>query len=77
MSRIGSQDMSNPKMKPCPTCKTDEDLSVYSYDHGWKHVECDKCFYLGPGEGSIKQAIIQHNARQEIAETLSDAKATQ
>ena len=50
--------MTYQKMKPCPRC--DGDVSVYSYDGGWKHVECDKCGYFGPGEGSIKQAIKSH-----------------
>ena len=57
--------MSNQKLKPCPTCKTDEHLEVYKYDSGWRYVECDKCFYRGPGEGSIKQAIRSHN--EEVA----------
>ena len=52
----------NPKIKPCPRCGTTDDISVYSYENGWKHVECDKCHYLGPGEGSVRQAIKSHNA---------------
>jgi Zn ribbon nucleic-acid-binding protein len=59
----------NPKMKPCPKCGTDEWLDVYKYDNGWQHVECDKCFYLGPGEGSVRQAIKSHN--EKVASTLS------
>lgn len=55
--------MTNQKMKPCPKCNSTDHLGVYSYDNGWKHVECDKCFYLGPGEGSVRQAIKSHNAR--------------
>ena len=55
----------NPKIKPCPTCKNDEHLAVYTYDNGWRHVECDKCFYLGPGEGTVRQAIKSHNAKFE------------
>lgn len=51
------------KLKPCPECITTEYLAVYTYDHGWQHVECDKCFYLGPGEGSRRQAIKSHNER--------------
>lgn len=53
--------MSNQKLLPCHKCGTDEFLAVYTYDSGWKHVECNKCFYLGPGCGSKKQAIIEHN----------------
>lgn len=53
----------NPKMKPCPNCQTTEYLAVYMYDHGGQHVECNKCFYLGPCEGSCRQAIKSHNAR--------------
>lgn len=55
--------MTAPKIKPCPTCGTDERMAVYAYDSGWRHVECIKCNYLGPGEGSIIQAIKSHNAK--------------
>ena len=51
------------KIAPCPTCKSDEYIAVYTYENGWRHVECTKCNYLGPGEGSIRQAINSHNAR--------------
>lgn len=56
----------NPKMKPCPRCGSTENLSVCKYDNGWRHVECESwgCTYLGPGEGSIRAAIKEHNARQ-------------
>ena len=53
----------DPKLKPCPTCKTTDNLAVYKYEHGWQHVECDKCFKLGPGEGSRRQAIKSWNER--------------
>lgn len=53
----------NPKMKPCPTCASTDDLAVYTYESGWKHVECDKCNYLGPGEGSVRWAIKSYNAK--------------
>ncbi len=55
--------MTSPKIKPCPRCKTDAHMAVYTYENGWRHVECDECLYLGPGEGSIKQAIKSHNER--------------
>lgn len=55
--------MTPPKSKPCPTCHTDEHLSVYRYDNGTRHVECDRCWYMGPGEGSIRAAIKAHNER--------------
>jgi Zn ribbon nucleic-acid-binding protein len=55
--------MTNPKPKPCPKCGTTVRLAVYSYESGWKHVECDECHYLGPGEGSIRTAIKSHNER--------------
>jgi Zn ribbon nucleic-acid-binding protein len=51
----------NPKVKPCPDCKTDQWISVYTYDSGGRCVECDKCWYRGPIEGSIRQAIKSHN----------------
>ena len=63
--------MSNQKIRPCPKCQSDERVAVYKYDSGWCHVECNKCFYLGPGEGSIKQAIKSHNER--VASTPSPA----
>lgn len=53
--------MSYPKMKPCPQCSSSEELEVYRYDNGTRHVECLKCNYLGPGEGSIAAAIKSHN----------------
>lgn len=56
----------NPKIRPCPQCGN-EAVSVYGYDNGTKHVECDCCHYLGPGEGSIRQAIKSHNARAALA----------
>lgn len=55
--------MAYPKMQSCPNCKIADHLAVYSYDNHARHVECDKCFYLGPAEGSIKQAIKSHNER--------------
>lgn len=56
--------MTNQKIKACPDCgRAGEELTVYKYDSGWKHVECDGCYYFGPGEGSIRQAIKSHNAR--------------
>ena len=50
-----------PKMQPCPDCQKDDRLAVYTYDSGGRHVECNRCFYLGPAEGSIRQAIKSHN----------------
>ena len=52
----------NPKMLPCPQCGNDA-VAVYGYDNGMKHVECDRCHYLGPGEGSNRQAIKSHNEK--------------
>lgn len=54
--------MTAPKMKPCPRCGTDEHLGVCKYDSGWQYVECDKCHYVGPGEGSKVWAVRSHNA---------------
>ena len=50
-----------PKMEPCPRCQSSEYLAVYTYDSGGRHVECNQCFYLGPAEGSIRQAVKSHN----------------
>lgn len=56
--------MTYQKIKPCPECAaSDEDLQVYVYESGWRHVECDACFYMGPGEGNIREAIRSHNVR--------------
>jgi len=60
-----------PKMKPCPKC-SNADLSIYTYDNGWRHVECDECFYLGPGSGSKADAVKQHNERFEATKTAYD-----
>jgi uncharacterized metal-binding protein (TIGR02443 family) len=62
------------KMAPCPNCKSDESLAVYRYESGWQHVECNKCWYLGPGEGSTKAAIKSHNAAA-LAGSLTDGIA--
>lgn len=73
--------MSYPKMLPCPRCLSTEHLAVYSYDNGWRHVECDSpdcpAFYLGPGEGSIRQAIESHNrnVRAEASIALASGAA--
>ena len=54
--------MTYPKIAACPRCGCPGDeLAVYTYDNGWKHVECDRCHYLGPGAGRILHAIKDHN----------------
>lgn len=54
--------MTRPKMCACPKCGAPgASLAVYTYENGWRHVECDACYYLGPGGGSIVQAIRAHN----------------
>lgn len=57
----------NPKMKPCPLGHGTDYLDVYVYESGWRYVECDHkdCWYRGPGAGSIRQAIKDHNAHVE------------
>jgi Zn ribbon nucleic-acid-binding protein len=50
------------RIAPCPKC-SNQHLGVYRYDNGGRHVECDKCRYLGPSAGSFKQAIEFHNSR--------------
>lgn len=57
--------MAYPKMKPCPNCKDTDNLHVFNYD-GWRHVECVKCNYLGPGCSSIAHAIRHFNAEQVV-----------
>lgn len=56
--------MTDQKILPCPKCKRDDSIAVYKYDNGWQHVECDRCYYLGPGEGNRRQAIKSHNERE-------------
>lgn len=52
-----------PKLAPCPKCKTDENLAIFTYENGWRHVECNGCWALGPGEGSQRQAALSWNKR--------------
>lgn len=56
--------MAYPKMRPCPNCKDTDNLNVFNYD-GWRHVECVKCNYLGPGCSSFAHAIRHYNAEQD------------
>lgn len=58
--------MALPKMARC-RCGNDN-LAICKYENGWQHVECDDCFYMGPGEGSKLQAVRSHNElrRSEI-----------
>ena len=51
-------------IEPCQCGNAD--LAVYRYDNGGRHVECDKCWYLGPCAGSVKQAIKDHNAARTL-----------
>jgi len=55
----------NPKLKPCPKCDSADSLEVYVYESGWRYVECDNCWYRGPAEGSVRQAIKSHNAQRD------------
>ncbi|MBA8846215.1 Zn ribbon nucleic-acid-binding protein [Ochrobactrum sp. RH1CCR137] len=63
-----------PKIKPCPKCGN-ADLNIYTYDNGWRHVECDECFYLGPGEGNKVQAVKSHNEQFEATKSIYAAHA--
>ena len=45
--------MTYPKLKPYPQCGELDWLDIYTYESGWKFVECDKCYYRGPGEGLV------------------------
>lgn len=66
--------MAYPKMKPCPECKDTENLNVFTYENGWRHVECVKCNYLGPGCSSIGAAIRHFNEEQEATAALEAAR---
>lgn len=57
--------MPYPKMKPCPDCYGSDGLAVYTYDNGWRHVECVECNYLGPGCSSVLSAIRSHNEERD------------
>lgn len=60
--------MTLPKIKPCPKCGN-VNVDTYTYDNGWRHVECDECFYLGPGEGNKVQAVKSHNEQFEATKS--------
>lgn len=62
--------MTNPKMKDCPNCGTDDFLAVYTYEAGNRHVECNGCWSLGPAGTSIRQAIKLYNERVEMPAPL-------
>ena len=51
----------NQKIKACPNCNSVDHMAVYKYDSGWCFVECTKCNFFGPGEGSIRAAIKTYN----------------
>lgn len=68
--------MAYPKMKPCPNCKDTDNLNVFTYDNGWRHVECVKCDYLGPGCGSITAAIRNYNAEQDQRAALATTEGS-
>lgn len=57
--------MTYPKIRACVECDSDDNVDVYNYEYGWKHVECERCGILGPGEGRILDAIRSWNARQK------------
>ncbi len=57
-------------------------MGVYKYDNNWCHVECDNgfnsgtnCGYLGPGEGSQRQAIKSHNEKCQQAHKAETREA--
>lgn len=63
-----------PKIKPCPECGAPY-LSIYTYENGWRHVECDACTYLGPGAGNKIDAVKQHNEQYETSK-VPDSSAS-
>lgn len=78
--------MTYPKLKPCPQCGKLDWLEIYTYvsiafspfpqttESGWKFVECDNCYYRGPGEGRILHAIRGYNERAAKPLALSDPR---
>ena len=61
------------KILACPKCLKTDKLGVWTYENGGRHVECDRCWYLGPCAGSIKAAIKAHNEAR-AAVTWKDVK---
>jgi Zn ribbon nucleic-acid-binding protein len=59
--------MSYPKIAACAECRTGDNVDVYKYKYGWKHVECERCGIQGPGERRILDAIRSWNAGQKEA----------
>lgn len=55
--------MTLPQIKRCPDCGSDN-VNVFIYENGWKHVECNHCWKLGRGEGRIVDAIRWWNAQE-------------
>lgn len=56
--------MTVPNPKPCPKCQGQ--ISVYTYDSGWRRAECDTCDYIAEPAGNILQATRNHNQRAAI-----------
>lgn len=65
--------MTTPKLKPCPDCGGE--ISVYTYESGWRRAECDghDCGYIAEPAGNRLQAARNHNLRAAyLRETFSD-----
>jgi hypothetical protein len=58
--------MTYPKLKACKNCGSTDMLEIYTYESGWRRVECDKCMHFGPGEGNILSAIRGWNKQHHI-----------
>ena len=74
---MGGKKIEAAKWEPCPKCKTDEFLSIYSYEVS-RCVECDKCYYRGPITGNLRAALKAHNnhSKEKLAMTQPDADKT-
>lgn len=57
--------MTLPQLKPCPDCGSDN-VNVFTYENGWRHCECNHCWKLGRGEGSMLAAIRWWNAQERL-----------
>ncbi len=55
--------MTAPKLKDCPACG--HQITVYTYDSGWRRAECDHCDYIAEPAQNIIQAARNHNSRAE------------
>lgn len=62
--------MTRPKMKPCPECGGD--VAAWTYESGWRRVECFDCDYIATPAGNLLHAIQHHNANSSAGKDPHD-----